>query len=147
MNVCRISHRKWRQSKQQLIRLLDLTLPGCILVSFHILCDILQTVTVGFWPPSLSLGSIHRHQTLKSDCRRLIPCKIECCQKFYRTVARGYTYDKKWPRCEPISVKSLFKCGLFIANKRCIAATLDFCISAWEAPTLRLHILFSSSRY
>ena len=46
MNVCRISHRKWRQSKQQLIRLLDLTLPGCILVSFHILCDILQTFTV-----------------------------------------------------------------------------------------------------
>ena len=46
VNVCRISHRKWRESKQQLIRLLDLTLPGCILVSFHILCDILQTFTV-----------------------------------------------------------------------------------------------------
>ena len=46
VNVSRISHRKWRESKQQLIRLLDLTLLGYILVSFHILCDILQTLTV-----------------------------------------------------------------------------------------------------
>ena len=36
----------WRESKQQLIRLLDLTLLGCILVSFHILCVILLTFTV-----------------------------------------------------------------------------------------------------
>ena len=46
VNVCRISHLKWRESKQQLIRLLDLTLLGCILVSFHILCVILLTFTV-----------------------------------------------------------------------------------------------------
>ena len=46
VKVSRISHRKWRESKQQLIRLLDLTLLGCILVSFHILCVILLTFTV-----------------------------------------------------------------------------------------------------
>ena len=47
VNVSRISHRKWRESKQQLvIRLLDLIQLGCILVSFHILCVILLTFTV-----------------------------------------------------------------------------------------------------
>ena len=46
VNVSRISHRKWRESKQQLIRLLDLTLLGCILVSFHILSVIQLTFTV-----------------------------------------------------------------------------------------------------
>ena len=46
VNDCRMSHRKWREHKQQLIRLPDLALPGCILVSFHILCDMLLTFTV-----------------------------------------------------------------------------------------------------
>ena len=46
VNVCRMSHRKWREIKQQLIRLPDLALLGCSLLSLHILCDILQTFTV-----------------------------------------------------------------------------------------------------
>ena len=41
----RMSHRKWRESKQQLTSWLDLTLPGCCLVSLHILRDILLTFT------------------------------------------------------------------------------------------------------
>ena len=46
VNVCRMSHRKWREIKQQLIRLPDLALLGCSLLSLHILCDIVQTFTV-----------------------------------------------------------------------------------------------------
>ena len=42
-----VAHRKWREIKQQLIRLPDLALLGCSLLSLHILCDILQTFTVG----------------------------------------------------------------------------------------------------
>ena len=42
----RMLHRKWREIKQHLIRLPDLALLGCCLVSLHILCDILQTITV-----------------------------------------------------------------------------------------------------
>ena len=50
MNVCRMSHRKWREIKQQLIRLPDLALIGCSLLSLHVVCDILQTFTVlGDW--------------------------------------------------------------------------------------------------
>ena len=46
VNVCRMSHRKQREIKQQLIRWPDLALLGCSLLSLHILCDILQTFTV-----------------------------------------------------------------------------------------------------
>ena len=46
VNVYRMSHRNWREIKQQLIRLPDLALLGCSLVSLHILCDILPTFTV-----------------------------------------------------------------------------------------------------
>ena len=35
-----MSHRKWRETKQQLIRLPDLALLDCCLVSLHFLCDI-----------------------------------------------------------------------------------------------------------
>ena len=41
-----MSHRKGRETNQQLIRLPDLALLGCSLLSLHILCDILQTFTV-----------------------------------------------------------------------------------------------------
>ena len=46
VNVCRMSHRKWREIKRQLIRLPDLALLGCSLLSIHIQGDILQTFTV-----------------------------------------------------------------------------------------------------
>ena len=46
MNVSRMSHRKWRESKQQLTSWPDLALPGCCLVCLHILCNILLTFTV-----------------------------------------------------------------------------------------------------
>ena len=46
VNVSRMSHRKWRESKQQLTSWPDLALPGCCLVCLHILCDILLTFTV-----------------------------------------------------------------------------------------------------
>ena len=51
VNVCRMSHRKWRKIWQLLIRLPDLALLGCCLLSLHILCDILQTFTVQGAPP------------------------------------------------------------------------------------------------
>ena len=35
-----MSHKKWRETKQQLIWLPDLALLGCCLVSLHFLCDI-----------------------------------------------------------------------------------------------------------
>ena len=41
-----MSHRKWRETKQQLIRWPDLALLGCCLVSPHFQCDILATITV-----------------------------------------------------------------------------------------------------
>ena len=37
---------KWREIKQQLIRLLDMALLGCNLISSHSLCVILPTFTV-----------------------------------------------------------------------------------------------------
>ena len=46
VNISRMSHRKWRESEQQLTSWLDLALPGCCLVCLHILCDILLTFTV-----------------------------------------------------------------------------------------------------
>ena len=42
----RMSHRKWREIKQQLIRWPDLALLGCCLVSLHFKCDILAPITV-----------------------------------------------------------------------------------------------------
>ena len=41
-----MSHRKWRETKQQLIWWPDLTLLGCSLVSLHFQCDILAPITV-----------------------------------------------------------------------------------------------------
>ena len=41
-----MSHRKWRETKQQLILWPDLTPLGCSLVSIHFQCDILATITV-----------------------------------------------------------------------------------------------------
>ena len=38
----RMSHRKWRETKQQLSWLPDLALLGCCLLSLHFLCDILS---------------------------------------------------------------------------------------------------------
>ena len=38
-----ISHRKWRETREQLIRLPELALLGCCLVSLLFLCDILST--------------------------------------------------------------------------------------------------------
>ena len=44
-----MSHRKRRETKQQLSMLLGPAVPGCCLVSFHFLCDIhsLHSVPVG----------------------------------------------------------------------------------------------------
>ena len=44
--VARMSHRKWRETRQQLIWWPDLALLGCCLVSLHFQCDILATITV-----------------------------------------------------------------------------------------------------
>ena len=41
-----MSHRKWRETKQQLIWWPDLALLGCWLVSLHFICEILATFTV-----------------------------------------------------------------------------------------------------
>ena len=41
-----MSHRKWGETKQQMIWWPDLALLGCCLVSLHFQCDILATVTV-----------------------------------------------------------------------------------------------------
>ena len=46
--VDRISHRKWRETKQQLILLPDLALLGRCFVSLLFLCDILSTGMVQF---------------------------------------------------------------------------------------------------
>ena len=45
--VCTMSHRKWRETKQQLIGLPDLALLGCCLVSLPFLWDILHTGNTG----------------------------------------------------------------------------------------------------
>ena len=42
-------HRKWRETKQQLILLPDLALLGCCLVSLLFLCDILSTGPLQFY--------------------------------------------------------------------------------------------------
>ena len=42
----RLSHRKWRKTKQKLSWWPDLALHGCCLVSLHFLCDILCSSTV-----------------------------------------------------------------------------------------------------
>ena len=42
-----MSHRKWRETKQQLILLPDLALLGCCLVDLQFLCDILSGGPVG----------------------------------------------------------------------------------------------------
>ena len=42
----RMSHRKWRETKQQLISWPDLALRGCSLVSLHFQYDILAPITV-----------------------------------------------------------------------------------------------------
>ena len=41
-----MSHRKWRETKQQLICWPDLALLGCCSVSLHFQCDILAPITV-----------------------------------------------------------------------------------------------------
>ena len=42
----RMSHRKWRETKQQLILWPDLALLGCSLVPLHFQCDILTLIKV-----------------------------------------------------------------------------------------------------
>ena len=44
--VARMSHKKWRETKQQMIWWPDLALLGCCLVSLQFQCDILATITV-----------------------------------------------------------------------------------------------------
>ena len=44
--VFRMAHRKWKESKQQPSMLPGPAVPGCCLVSFHILWAILSTSTV-----------------------------------------------------------------------------------------------------
>ena len=46
MLVLRMSHRKWKETKQQPSMLLGAAVPGCCLVSFHILWVILSTSTI-----------------------------------------------------------------------------------------------------
>ena len=62
VNVCRMSHRKWRETNQQLIRLPDLALLGCSLLSPHFLCGILTThpVTLSLKFSTTSSSSLPR---------------------------------------------------------------------------------------
>ena len=46
MIVARMSHRKWRETEQQLIWWPDRALPGCSLVYLHFQCNVLATITV-----------------------------------------------------------------------------------------------------
>ena len=48
----RMSYRKWRENKQQLIRWPELVLLGLCLVSLHFRCDILAPIPVHSWARS-----------------------------------------------------------------------------------------------
>ena len=78
MNVCGMSHRKWREIKQQLIRLPGLALLGCSFLSLHILCDILQTFTVQscFPPPQMKKKTIY---SLPRNASPLLLFLLRCC--------------------------------------------------------------------
>ena len=66
VNVGRMSHRKWREIKQHLIRLPDLALLDCSLLSLHILCVILPTFTISSLYPA---GDQCPVQTMNSRAR------------------------------------------------------------------------------
>ena len=52
----RMSHRKWRETEEQLTWWPDLALLGCSLVSLHFQCDILAPITVQHWTERLVSG-------------------------------------------------------------------------------------------
>ena len=66
--VLRMTHRKWRETKQQPIMLPGPAVPGGCLVSFHFLWAILSTSTV-YW---LQVGS----KKLETGLIRLLKCNL-----------------------------------------------------------------------
>ena len=57
--VLRMAHRKWKETKQQPSMLPVLAVPGCCLISFHIMWAILSTSTVRGWSKRSILGCVN----------------------------------------------------------------------------------------
>ena len=60
-------HRKWRETKQQLILWPYLALLGCRLVSLHFQCDILAPITVQFVDLKLKVPPQYKLVILKRN--------------------------------------------------------------------------------